>query len=94
MTKKKYHYEGRDDDGVDVFSECGTDKSLGLKIPKNGQLLQPGQAVVQVTKSDDKHFEIETVIARAEDGSVSGPAQVATDGYRNGWEATFGERPN
>jgi len=98
IMKKKYHYEGRDDDGTDVFSECGSDRSLGLKSPEYGEPLQPGQAVVQVKPlADREHFEIDTIVERAEDGTISGPAQVATEEYRNGWDATFGAeqgRPN
>jgi hypothetical protein len=92
MTKKKYHYEGRDPDtGHEVFSECGTKKSLGLKIPEHGEPLHPGQAIVQIRPhADREHFEIDTILAREADGSViSGPARVTTDEYRKGWDATF-----
>jgi hypothetical protein len=49
-------------------------------------------------KLDDGHLEFEPFSARSaekiqfEDRSGhAGPAQVATDAYRSGWEATFGK---
>lgn len=89
--KKKYHYNGRDTDtGADIFSECGGDEALLLGPAEHGKPLQPGQKFVQL-KRTDSHFEIESVI---DSDGHEGPAQVATEKYRSGWEATFGERPN
>jgi hypothetical protein len=40
---------------------------------------------VQIHKCDDEmHYEIETVSI-----APSGPVQVATEKYRNGWDRTF-----
>lgn len=75
-----------------------------LRIPKEGQPLHPGGEIVQLKRREESPLLWDVDVKwRGEEvadaGSASsgpeatghaGPAQVATDRYRENWEAIFG----
>lgn len=93
MKKRpKYHYEGRDLDGSDLFVEC-TDEG-GSETPpaivrstpsEPGKPAGFGKELAEIRRVDGRHYEICPVRPCSK-----GPAQVTTDAYRDGWENIWG----
>lgn len=82
--KRRYHLVGRDG-ATQLFTECGDESGKIVRGDRavNGKPVPLGSEIAFLTPDrDGVHFEIETL--------TSGPAQVATEGYRRGWEETFG----
>ncbi len=88
----KAHYAGRGSRGEDVFHETGGNRCLHAVPLKSGETVRLGEVAATVVPTEDGQFEIETM-----DGSpfpTSGPAQVATKSYRDGWDRVFGDKPS
>jgi hypothetical protein len=83
----KAHFLGSAD-GSNVFEDCKTGEIVSARPLESGKPILPGQHLATVTKdADGAHYAIDVVPL-----GHSGPAQVATESYRSGWEATFGKQ--
>lgn len=74
----------------DDVLEMGEIRSVQEGKPLHGDLVK-----LTPRKNHDRLFDVEVVLPREEiPGSRqhAGPAQVATDAYRENWEAIFGPR--
>lgn len=90
--KPRYHYEGRDDAGKHVFTECGSDRVMVVTEAEHGKPLPPGRDLVCMKPCEDKeHYEAETVTVTV---NTDGPAQVASEEYRSGWDRIFKKELN
>lgn len=96
---KKFHYEGEDASGSVFLSECTDDDRkvvVRLDKPKSGAPIPMGRELCRVKPDDSGHFEIDESLAGPlfEDNSSGGggPAMVATNEYRDGWDRTFGSK--
>jgi hypothetical protein len=86
MSRKRYCHAGYDDEGRALFTEHGSDGTEMRTIvgsPESGKPIPPGRGLALVTaEADGRHVTMEDVV-------MPGPAQVATESYRRGWDATF-----
>jgi hypothetical protein len=74
----------------DDVVEMGEIRSVQEGRPLHGDLVK-----LRPRKEHDRLFDVETILTREEAGTArphAGPAQVATDAYRENWEAIFGRR--
>lgn len=86
--KRRYHLAGRDGT-TQLFTECGDESGRIIRGDKavDGKPVPLGsESAVLTPDRDGVHYEIETL--------SSGPAQVASEKYRRGWDDTFGARAN
>jgi len=75
-----------------VLKECGPKGETVVSVPlRPGKPVLPGLEVVTLEAIDDEHFDSETIV-EASGLAHSGPAQVATETYRENWEEIFGKR--
>lgn len=84
--KKKFHIVGKDESGNPVFEERGSKKPEVFSVApmKEGRPIDPDVELVHLRPDGEGHF------TKCPLGTArSGPAQVATDSYRSGWDATF-----
>lgn len=67
-----------------------------IRAAKEGQPLHGDLVRLKPREESDRLFDVETLVSREETQRAlparSGPAQVATTSYREGWEAIFGQR--
>lgn len=66
-----------------------------IRAVKEGRPLHGDLVRLTPRKEHERLFDVETVIARSEAAPAlghAGPAQVASDAYRDNWEAIFGVR--
>jgi hypothetical protein len=75
-----------------------------IRAVQEGKPLQGDLVKLKPRKEHDRLFDVEVVLSREEIGGPArapggraahghaGPAQVATDAYRDNWEAIFGPR--
>lgn len=92
---KKYHYEGKEQDsGCHIFTECNGPGIFRFRKMESGKTTPMGAELVNIRKcrGNNPHFEV-TSLLDGQDLS-SGPAMVATEQYRSGWNRTFGNKPN
>lgn len=77
-----------------VERRTGTHVSIGMLAPvKNGQALQAGTELVRLSPSaDDEWHDVETVYRHEPVATSSGPPQVATPAYSDGWGRVFGKK--
>ncbi len=96
--KKNYHFEGLTDRGDAVLRECGTEKTIRARPHRPGTAIPMGTGYAVVSPLSDGRVEVDTQVNP--DGTVtpddapvlsgSGPAKVASDDYRDGWDRIFG----
>ena len=72
--------------------ELGEIRPVQEGKPLHGELVK-----LKPRKENDRLFDVEVLASRAELGQPAavghaGPAQIASDAYRDNWEAIFGER--
>jgi hypothetical protein len=74
----------------DDVVEMGEIRTVQEGKPLHGDLVK-----LRPRKEHERLFDVETILTREEVGTArqhAGPAQVATDAYRENWEAIFGRR--
>lgn len=79
-------------DGRVVVSRHRPDHSVQLATmqpPRDGVPIPPGQEFVTTARREDGSYEVTSSYVHGAAAARSGPAQVATEGYRSGWERTF-----
>ncbi len=93
---------GKDEHGLHILRRRGEDGPIEAGIV---QPLQEGKPisgeVISMRPRDDVPFlfDVTTEVANpsaepaAAEPPANGPAQVATDSYRRGWDAIWGRRP-
>lgn len=83
-------------DGYRVIRKRDDAIELGeIRAVKEGRPLHGDLVRLTQRKEHDRLFDVETVVPREKTApalSHAGPAQVATDAYRDNWEAIFGPR--
>jgi hypothetical protein len=85
MSRRRYHFVGHNEKGEAAFEECSTGKLLGVRPIVEGKPILPGTGLAMVYPDEDgDHVEMEDVIEPS-----GGPAQVATERYRRGWDRMF-----
>jgi len=62
-----------------------------LRPARAGKPMAPGEEYVTLKRQEDGSYEITGSYVHGANGG-SGPAQVATEDYRTGWERTFTAR--
>lgn len=95
VKKRGFYYQKNDRDCVVVPEDGG--RPFSGRIPTRGEPLLPGQTLVALAHDDDGGVEYEPVVRMEANGnatSLSGPAQVATEAYRQGWGRIFGRESN
>jgi hypothetical protein len=85
---------GRSDDGMHVVrSRTGRIEMGELRELEEGRPIQGEVVKLTPTKEHERLFDAETLLPAAEEHREGpGPAQVATDAYRSGWDRVFGEK--
>ena len=82
-------------DGYRVIRKREETLEIGeLRAAEDGKPLHGDLVRLKPRPEHDRLFDVETVIAKQEAHDLAaghGPAQVASDRYRAGWEAIFGE---
>lgn len=74
--------------GNTLVDHCPDDGTTITVAPlSEGDPILPGQRVATFQELPDGHVEYEEYVLNS-----SGPAQVATDAYRRGYEETFGKK--
>jgi hypothetical protein len=66
-----------------------------MRAVQEGRPLQGELVRLKPRAESERLFDVEVLVSRdelAQAGARSGPAQVATDKYRDNWEAIFGAR--
>jgi len=77
-------------DGYRVIRKREETIELGeMRAVQEGRPLQGELVKLTPREGQDRVFDVEVVVSREELGHA-GPAQVATDAYRAGWDAIFG----
>lgn len=89
------HSPSESGDGYRVIRKRDDSIELGeIRAVQEGKPLQGDLVKLSPRAGNDRLFDVEVLVKREElPGGVaprSGPAQVATDAYRAGWEAIFG----
>jgi hypothetical protein len=76
-----------------IVERRGERSGVGTLTPvKEGQPLQEGTELVKVTRGDDEWHDVETIYRHEAAPSLSGPPQVATPEYREGYDRIFGKQ--
>lgn len=72
----------------------GERPSLGTLAPmREGQPLSEGAELVKITPGeDDEWHDVETIYRHEPRAELSGPPQVATEAYREGYDRIFGKQ--
>jgi hypothetical protein len=72
-----------------VMRERDGELSIGALCPhvEEGKPLAPGREYVHLEPREDGAFDVESLYGG------DGPAQVATESYRSGWDAIWGKKP-
>lgn len=85
MSRKRHHIVGSTPDGATVFQDCETGAVRAMDPLREGKPIPSDARLMLAQPLDDgEHVTIEDL------GDVhSGPAQVATAAYRDGWTRTF-----
>ena len=86
--KRRYHEVGREGT-TQLFQECGNARGEVLHVDEapSGETTPLGSRLAIITLDQDGvHYTFEDV--------VTGPAQVATESYRRGWDETFTSKAN
>lgn len=84
--RKRYHAIGIDR-GARLFEECGDDSGRiyrAARAPSGKPVPLGAQLATIALDEDGEHYRVDVI-------GVSGPVQVATDAYRQGWVTAFGE---
>jgi hypothetical protein len=86
---------GKDERGVHILRRRSDEEPIEVGIVRPLEEGKPitGE-VISLEQRDDLPFlfDVTTEVATAEERTASGPAQVATDSYRRGWDAIWGDR--
>lgn len=94
---KKFDLEGFAKDGTTVFRERGGERAMAAKPHKSGTPLKAGTGYGHLKPNAEGGVEIDVIVNP--DGTVNkedtpafgtGPAKVATEAYRSGWDRVFG----
>jgi hypothetical protein len=84
-------------DGMRVIRKREESLEVGeIRPVEDGKPLHGDMVRLKPRAEHERLFDVETVMARSEAQDLAaghGPAQVASDRYRAGWDAIFGERP-
>jgi len=93
MAKRRHCLVGFNDEGRPLFKAAGSKRVYVVcDTLEEGKALPPGYGLAHVeVEPDGRHAMIENIVAPPErdESDSAGPAQVATDAYRKGWERTF-----
>lgn len=81
--KRRCHQIGETPEGENVYIDCATKEICTVSPLEAGKPIHPGTTVATIREREDC-VEIEDVDLH------SGPVQVATAAYREGWARTFG----
>ncbi|MBV8284106.1 MAG: hypothetical protein JO175_05600 [Candidatus Eremiobacteraeota bacterium] len=86
--KRRYCHAGYNENGDPVFVEHGNPSAptralTGVAV--EGKPVAPGSGLALVEFEEDGHAMMEDVV----EPTSSGPAKVATDAYRRGWDKAF-----
>jgi hypothetical protein len=92
------HGPAESGEGVRVIRKRQATLELGeIRPVKDGRPLSGELVKLKPREESERLFDVEVVASRQEIAEMTrghaGPAQVATDAYRENWEAVFG-RPN
>lgn len=85
-------------EGLRVIRKRDDSIELGeIRAAKEGRPIHGDLVRLKQRKEHDRLFDVETIVSRDETDQQrlpghAGPAQVATDAYRENWEAIFGAR--
>jgi hypothetical protein len=85
-------------EGLRVIRKRDDAIELGeIRAAKEGRPIQGDLVRLKQRKEHERLFDVETIVSREEVETArlpghSGPAQVATNAYRENWEAIFGAR--
>jgi hypothetical protein len=82
-------------DGFRVIRKREDTIEIGeIRATKEGQPLHGDLVRLKPREESDRLFDVEVLVSREETQRAlpahAGPAMVATDAYREGWEAIFG----
>ena len=89
-VKKRYHEIGRDGTSH-LFEECGSGDVYRFEAAQSGKAVPMGAKLAWVQPDDDgEHYSVDVL----DTGAGAGPAQIATEAYRGGWDRTFGAGAN
>ena len=90
---------GKDENGVHILRRRSEDAPIeaGIAQPLTEGKPITGEVISMRRRKDlpflfDVKTEIESGDSDAEAGTTDGPAQVATDSYRKGWDAIWGRK--
>jgi hypothetical protein len=86
---------GRDSDGFQVLRRRAEDQPVEMGTIRPLQEGKPidGEVVSLKQRKDMPFlFDVRTQLALEQRRSTDGPAQVATDEYRRGWDAIWGHK--
>lgn len=99
-SKQRFHYAGVDEEGKATFVECNPqateddDVTVVKGRPAEAGKAPPwGSRLAYVhQEGDGEHYTLEDAVEGGDfaKSSGKGPAQVATEAYRSGWQETFG----
>jgi hypothetical protein len=63
-----------------------------LRSVKEGVPIVAGAELVKVRPAGDGTYDVTSIYGGSSEESSNGPAQVATDEYRDGWDRVFGSK--
>lgn len=91
------HSPSEDGRGLRVVRKREDSIELGeIRAVEEGKPLHGDLVRLKQRKEHERLFDVEVLVehprAQLQEGSRSGPAQVATDAYRSNWDAIFGAR--
>lgn len=93
------HAPTADGDGFQVLRARDERLELGeIRPMKEGRAIHGDVVRLKPREGEPRVFDVETLLERpkleAHAADRSGPAQIATDAYREGWDAIFGTEAN
>ena len=71
--------------------EDGSEHEILIREPTEGSPIYPGTEIMTVDAHCDGGWHAAETVYRS---GGEGPAQVATDEYREGWDRIFGNKPD
>lgn len=90
------HSPAEDGEGYRVIRKREDAIEIGeMRAVQEGRPLHGELVKLKPRKESERLFDVEVLASREELGQGlghAGPAQVATEAYRDGWEAIFGAR--
>jgi hypothetical protein len=92
------HSPAESGEGYNVIRKRADTIELGeMRTVQEGRPIHGELVKLKPRKESERFYDVEVLASREELGQSpalghAGPAQVATDAYRDGWEAIFGAR--